>query len=635
MTLDTREWLETDGQGGFASGTVCGVRTRRYHGLLVTATTPPTGRMMLVNGFDALVETDAGTFNLTSQRYAPDVLHPAGVSRLEQFQQSPWPTWRWRLNEEAGLVQEVFMTRGAPRVVIHWRLAGRLGRARLHVQPYLSGRDYHATHHENPAFDATPAAPGPGMVEWHPYHGVPGIRMRSNGRYAHAPDWYRNFLYLDEHRRGLDDTEDLVCPGRFDWDLTAGEAVWIVESADLDLEEDAPAALASRQRDAERERRRSLPSRLHRGAEQYVVARDEGGTIIAGYPWFTDWGRDTFIALRGLCLAAGHVATARRILLTWARRLSNGMMPNRFPDAGDPEYTSVDAALWFIVAVHDLLNHEAAEREVTELQRRELMDAVHEILQSYAQGTREGIRADADGLLAAGVPGTALTWMDGRAGGTFVTPRVGKPVEVQALWLNALAFARRESTEWRGLHERGLTSFHQKFWNADRGCLYDVVDVDHVPGRMDASLRPNQILTIGGLPAPVLAGPRASTVVDLVERTLVTPLGLRTLGPDEPGYVPAYQGPPDGRGRAYHQGTAWPWLMGPFVDAWVRVRGNTAQARSQAHDQFVRPLLDQLDRFGVGHLPELADGEPPFTPRGCPFQAWSLGELLRLVAARL
>jgi predicted glycogen debranching enzyme len=635
MTLDAREWLETDGLGGFASGTVAGVRTRRYHGLLVTATTPPTGRMMLVNGFDASIETDEGTTNLTCQRYAPDVLYPATVSRLEQFQQSPWPTWRWRLNDEAGLIQEVFMTRGAPRVIIHWRLAGRLSRARLEVKPYLSGRDYHATHHENPAFNTMPTATGPGLVEWHPYEGVPGIRLRSNGSYHHAPDWYRNFLYLEERRRGLDDTEDLVCPGRFEWDLAAREAVWIIESAVLDAGGDPPAELASRQRDAERERRRVLPSRLHRSAEQYVVARGDGDTVIAGYPWFTDWGRDTFIAVRGLCLAAGQIAAARRILLTWARHLSDGMLPNRFPDAGAPEFNAVDASLWFIIAVHDLLNHEAADREVNELQRRELMDAVHAILRTYTQGARDGIRADADGLLAAGVPGAALTWMDGRAGEACVTPRIGKPVEVQALWLNALAFARRESTEWRGLHERGLTSFHQKFWNADRGCLYDVVDVDHVPGQMDGSLRPNQILAVGGLPAPVVAGPRASTLVDLVERTLVTPLGLRTLGPDEPGYAPIYEGDPDARAHSYHQGTAWPWLLGPFVDAWVRVRGNTAQARSEAHDRFVRPLLDQLDRSGVGHLPELADGEPPFTPRGCPFQAWSMGELLRLVAGRL
>jgi predicted glycogen debranching enzyme len=323
---------------------------------------------------------------------------------------------------------------------------------------------------------------------------------------------------------------------------------------------------------------------------------------------------------------------ARRILLEWAETVSEGMLPNRFPDGGAAEFNAVDASLWFIIAVHDLLFAAEAGRGLTDTQRRRLMTAVEDILRGYSRGTRYGIRADSDGLLAAGEPGIQLTWMDAKIGSEVVTPRIGKPVEVQALWLNALAFAGRESPEWRRLFERALPAFRTKFWNIDRGCLYDVIDVDHVPGRVDGSLRPNQIFAIGGLPMQLFTGPRARQVVDVVERSLLTPLGLRSLAPGEPGYTPRYDGNPWSRDHAYHQGTVWPWLMGAFVEAWIRARDNTRQARSEARDRFVRPLLAELDTFGLGHLPEIADAEAPFTPRGTPFQAWSLGELLRLTA---
>jgi predicted glycogen debranching enzyme len=379
------------------------------------------------------------------------------------------------------------------------------------------------------------------------------------------------------------------------------------------------------------------PSRLHRSADQYIVKRGSGCTVIAGYPWFTDWGRDTFISLRGLCLATGRVSTARRILLEWAETVSEGMLPNRFPDesGGAAEYNAVDASLWFINAVHDLFFASESGRGLADPQRRRLMAAVDEILRGYSRGTRYGIRCDSDGLLAAGEPGVQLTWMDAKVGGHVVTPRIGKPVEVQALWLNALAFAGREHAEWRRLFERALPAFRTKFWNLDRGCLYDVLDVDHVPGRVDGSLRPNQIFAVGGLPVQLFTGPRARQIVDVVERALLTPLGLRSLAPGEPEYVPRYDGNPWHRDHAYHQGTVWPWLMGAFVEGWIRARDNTRQARSEARDRFVRPLLAQLDSFGIGHLPEITDAEAPFAPRGCPFQAWSLGELLRLTSGTL
>ena len=268
---------------------------------------------------------------------------------------------------------------------------------------------------------------------------------------------------------------------------------------------------------------------------------------------------------------------------------------------------------------------------LTPADRARLMLTVDEILRAYTAGTRYGICAQPDGLLAAGVPGVQLTWMDARVGETVITPRVGKPVEVQALWLNALAFAGSTTPEWQRLFDTGLASFERRFWNDARGCLFDVVDVEHASGQVDERVRPNQIFAVGGLPRPLLEGERARRMVEVVERELVTPAGVRTLAQGEQGYVGRCDGGPGTRDRAYHQGTVWPWLMGAFVDAWIRVHGGTPAARRTARDRFVLPLVDQLNHRGIGHLYEIADGDAPHTPRGCPFQAWSAGELLRIL----
>jgi glycogen debranching enzyme len=289
-----------------------------------------------------------------------------------------------------------------------------------------------------------------------------------------------------------------------------------------------------------------------------------------------------------------------------------------------------------IVAVHDLL--EAAKsrgRPVASADRAALRTAVDAILDGYMRGTRYGIRCDADGLLAAGEPGVQLTWMDAMTGDRVVTPRIGKPVEVQALWLTALRIGSAFSEQRLAVLRAGSRAFHERFWNEVDGHLYDVIDVDHHAGTVDASFRPNQILAVGGLPFPLLTGARARRVVDAVEARLLTPMGLRTLAPADPAYVPHYQGSVRERDAAYHQGTAWPWLIGPFVEAWVRVRGGTTAAKREARERFLTPLLQRLDDAGLGHISEIADGDPPFTPRGCPFQAWSVGEALRLDLAVL
>ena len=627
------EWLEADGLGGFASGTVSGIRTRRYHALLLAAATPPVNRMVLVNGLDAEIETPGSRFALSTQRYAPGVNAPDGVDRLKSFSLEPWPQWTYAV-PGGSVVQELFVPKGRAAVVLRWRWHGdATAPLKLNVRPFFSGRDFHLSHHENPAFQFIPRETPEGQC-WRFYDGVPEVTARSNGVYHHEPSWYQNFLYDEEAARGLDPTEDLAAPGRYEFDLAAGPAVLIFSMGSLELPlilNQLPAtAVADMFAGMEQKRRATFATPHLRAADDYLVKRGNGKTIIAGYPWFGDWGRDTFISMRGLCLATGRLEEARQILVEWAGQVSEGMLPNRIPDHGEAaEYNSVDASLWYAVVVHEFL--EAARQDKSLTAQHELLDStVDTILTSFLNGTRYGIRADGDGLLACGVPGVQLTWMDAKVGDHVITPRIGKPVEIQALWLNALGLAARRHSKWQVVFEQGCASFRQRFWNGARGCLYDVIDVDHQPGQLDGSLRPNQIFAVGGLPLALIEGDRAASVVQIVQDQLWTPMGPRSLGPGEPGYAAHYGGGPAQRDSVYHQGTVWPWLAGPFVDAWVRVHGGTPEIREKARFLFLAPQLERLDLAGLHHIPEITDAGSPHTARGCPFQAWSLGELLRV-----
>ena len=451
LTLDPNsEWLEPDGLGGFASGTVGGARTRRYHALLLAATAPPSGRMVLVNGLEAWVDTPDGAVALSTQFYAPGVTYPDGAARITGFADSPWPSWTFTLPDGGTVLHEVFAAPGSGQTCLRWQRDGA-GPCRLRVRLLLSGRDYHALHHENPAFrfDAEPLTGG---LAWAPYPDVPPIAAWGG---AFTPDatWYRRFLYTAERDRGLDDTEDLASAGTLAWDLTAGPA-------ELALRADTqPAQPIAALRRAEAVRRGALPGR-RRAVDAYIVPRGAGQTVIAGYPWFTDWGRDTFIALRGLLLATGRFDAARAILLGWAGLVDQGMLPNRFPDgSGPPEFNAVDASLWFIVAAHELM--QAAPLPAADAVLRA---ACTEILDGYCAGTRFGIgRDDADGLLRAGAPGVQLTWMDATVGDWVVTPRRGKPVEIQALWINALAIAADWDARWAPLEAQARAAFLARF----------------------------------------------------------------------------------------------------------------------------------------------------------------------------
>ena len=656
------EWIEPDGLGGFASGTVSGRRTRRYHALLLTAVNPPTERFVLVNGAEVFVTTPTGTYPLSTQLYHPGVVHPYGHEFMTEFELNPWPTWSFRLPDGTQIVQDLFVPHERSAVVLRWRMDAGSTEVRLAFRPLMSGRDYHALHHENSAFRFE-SDRNTERVSWQPYPGVPGVTAISNGRYEHSPIWFRQFQYEVEAERGLDCLEDLASPGEFHWDLSSTDAVCILTATGPNAVEQKAGVPAREQAyqlsHRERDRRKSLtpakphvvassvlvPSsttsavdslidaRLKRSADAYIVRRGAGKTIIAGYPWFTDWGRDTFIALRGLCIATGRLDDAEQILSDWSGTVSEGMLPNRFPDHGDhPEFNSVDASLWFITAVHDFFAAcRDAGRAVSDTNRTRLIDAIDAILHGYSVGTRFGIRLDDDGLLRAGEAGVQLTWMDAKVGSWVVTPRIGKPVEIQALWLAALDIGTQllDAAHWQPLFERGRAAFRRRFWNETANCLFDVVDDNHEAGRVDASIRANQILAVGGLHVSLLEPQVARRVLDIVESQLLTPLGLRTLAPGSASYHSHYSGDVWSRDGAYHQGTVWPWLMGSFVSAWLRVHGSGSTQRAEAKRRFVEPLLQHLNVAGLQHVSEIADAEQPHTPRGCPFQAWSLGELIR------
>tara|TARA_R110002049_G_scaffold234002_1_gene407310 strand:- start:10532 stop:12496 length:1965 start_codon:yes stop_codon:yes gene_type:complete len=630
------EWLETDGLGGFTSGTVSGQRTRRYHALLLVAQKSPADRVVLVNGLDTWVQIRGGTHPISTQYYRGEVESPSGYRYLKSFTNDPWPTWRYQITDEITIVQELFVPDRVQGVAVRWSIDGPRDDVLVHVRPFLSGRDFHGTHHANPDFDSTTSR-DEHSISWQPYTDRPRVYAQTNGAFDESFDWYNSFLYTAERDRGLDDMEDLASPGEFHWSLSNQDAYLLLSAgqsfADLcggaaNSAEDTYETVANKKR-----ARRKQAGQESEIIRSYVVDRRKGKTIIAGYPWFGDWGRDTFIAMRGLCLTLpGWLDTAHAILMSWADTISEGMLPNRFPDHGaTPEFNSVDASLWYIIAVHDYLEScNKMGNTIAAKDRQRLQVAIESILDGYSQGTRFGIRLDDDGLIAAGEPDVQLTWMDAKVGDWVVTPRIGKPVEVQALWLSALSIASSFSNCWSEQLELGKRSFVDRFWNDAGGYLFDVVDSNHQPGSVDDAFRPNQIFAVGGLPLVLLDDEKARRVVDAVEQRLLTPMGLRSLCPDHPDYQPRYEGGVLQRDGAYHQGTVWPWLIGSFVDAWLRVRNNSTAAKHEGRAKFLNSLETHIDQAGIGHISEICDGESPHTPRGCPFQAWSFGEYLRI-----
>jgi predicted glycogen debranching enzyme len=624
-----REWLESDGLGGFSMGTSSLIPRRRYHTLLTTSLIPPTHRFALINTVDAWIIFEGNRYPLSSFCYGENLIHPRGTYRINSFQPFPWPQWNFSFQElELEISHQLFVKKGASIVTLTWKQERGRSPASLEVRPLLSVRDYHSLHkfNHNFCFDA---AYTKNCIEWSPYRETPTISAYSNGSYKHLPEWYFNFYYREDYLRGYEYNEDLASPGIFHWDLSQGEANLIfVGSKDesfehIDLHSTSGAVQQLRQ---EENRRRSFfPSPLHRAADSYIVRRGNGKTVIAGYPWFTDWGRDTFISFRGICLSGGRIDDGAIVLSTWIDTISQGMIPNRFPDLGlNAEYNSVDASLWFVIAADAFI--EKTTNKYQDLHSR-LNKAIIEIVSHYYHGTRFRIRCDQDSLLSSGLQGMQLTWMDAKFNNIVFTPRIGKPVEIQALWINALKIAGKTESKWNDIFELALNSFKAKFWNKENEMLYDVIDVDHEANVVDSTIRPNQIFAIGGLPLQLLEESMAKKVLAGIEKELLTPYGLRTLNKGDVRFATKYEGDQYDRDASYHQGTVWPWLLGPFVEAWVRLYKNPVQAK----DQYLTEILDSVnERSGIGHLSEIHDAIAPYHSRGCPFQAWSVAEILRI-----
>ena len=627
------EWLETNGRGGFASGTVAGANSRRYHALLLVARKPPSERFVLVNHLEEWIEVNGQTISLSTNCY-PGAIHPDGYKSCGSFTTDPWPTWTYDC-AGVSIQREILCIQGRDLVIVRWRL---LKKAKLPVtllvRPMLSGRDYHSTHHENAGLDSR-LLESDQTVIWHPYHDLPAVHAFHTGMYRHEPSWFRQVQFSIDQQRGLDHAEDWWSPGEFTRHLKAGEDATLVFATESIEALDVAALI-----DVERERRvriqQSAPSgdplahQLWRAAEQYLSQRGNGQTVIAGYPWFTDWGRDTFISLPGLCLVTGRTDAAWQVIESFSAHVSEGMVPNRFPDVGEqPEYNTIDASLWFVHAIDCYLKASQVEAHV----RETAWPAVKQILDGYRRGTRYGIKMDEDGLITGSVPGAQLTWMDAKVGDWVVTPRYGKPVEIQALWIRALEvgdmLARRfdeadYADRCRNDRTRAIASFRDRFWYEPGGYLYDVIDG---PEGNDASIRPNQLYALS-LVDGLVPRDRAQQILRLVESQLLTPVGLRTLAPSDSRYRPRYEGGVLERDGAYHQGTVWPFLLGPFVTAWMKAFGQSAAVRSKARS-FLVGLEAHLSEGCLGQVSEIFDAEAPYQPRGCFAQAWSVAEPLR------
>jgi predicted glycogen debranching enzyme len=626
-----REWLETNGIGGFASSTILGVNTRRYHGLLTAATKPPVGRLVLLSKLEETVLINGRHYDLGANRY-PGVLYPRGFEYLAKFRLDPFPVFTYRIGD-VEIQKRVFLVHGENTVVVEYTLHGDID-CTLAIRPLIAFRDYHSLTHRNDGLDRNFVVDG-NTVQLAPYKGLPVLHIAHNGAAVErSGDWYYSFEYDRERERGLDFQEDLFNPFVASFALRAGQTATFVAST-----QPVCATDASELRRREIARRSSviagspstdpLVQRLVAAADQFVVQRGELKTIIAGYHWFSDWGRDTMIALPGIALATGRFEVARRILLAFAGSLDRGMLPNRFTDTGESaEYNTVDATLWFFEAVRSYL----AWTGDSEFVIREMYPRLADIIDWHLRGTRYGIRVDRDGLLRCGEPGSQLTWMDSKIGDWVVTPRCGKPVEIQALWFNALrvqehlaSLADDPDRElfFGEMADLSHASFNRLFWNADNGCLFDVVDGED----RDGAIRPNQVFAIS-LHHPVLEEEHWSDVLEVVMRELWTPAGLRTLSPSDPAYRSTYDGGVSSRDSAYHQGTVWPWLMGPFITSYVRLHGRSEAAREAAAG-WLRAFGPQMMVAGLGQIAEIADGDAPHKPKGCIAQAWSVAELLR------
>ena len=638
---EQREWLVTNGIGGYASGTVSGNLTRRYHGYLVAAFHPPVGRTQLVAKVEETASYDGRDYALATNRWASGAVEPKGYLSIESFRlEGTTPVWRFAL-ADALVEKRNWMRHGENTTYVQYSLLRGSGAVRLAVKALVNYRDFHSNTHAG-SWQMRIESLEQGVQVTAYDSAIPFYLLSADCKFEPRHEWYRDCFLPMERYRGLDDHEDHLLAATASVELAVGESATFVFTTNARAELDG-----ARGRAEHIDRERSLCSKwqgsdsqgasvapawarqLILAADQFVVKRSlpeesDGRSIIAGYHWFGDWGRDTMIALPGLTLTTGRPEIAKKILFAFARYVDGGMLPNNFPDAGgQPEYNTVDAALWYFEAVRQYFETTKDTEGVSKL-----YPVLAQIINAHLKGTRYNIHVDeADGLLYAGENGVQLTWMDAKVGDWVVTPRIGKPVEVNALWYNALKtmvklapIAEKSAEPFLKMASMVQRSF-SKFWNPAAGCCYDVIEDPQIGN--DASLRPNQIFAVS-LPESPLSPEQQKAVVDVCGRRLLTSHGLRSLAPGEPGYQGHYGGDPRERDGAYHQGTVWGWLLGPFVLAHLRVYGDRKAAQS-----FLEPLGMQIFSHGLGTLSEIYDGDAPFTPRGCIAQAWTVAEVLR------
>lgn len=657
-TAQTREWLVTNGIGGYASGTVAGLLTRRYHGLLVAALNPPLGRTLLLTKLDEVAVYADRCYALHTNRWADGIVDPHGYQQIESFSlEGTIPTWRFACGD-ALLEKRIWMQQGANTTYVRYTLSRATQPLTLTLKALVNYRDHHGNTHANggnmniePGIHKVALTEQRGICVTANPNAQPLYLLSDCASATPTHEWHYNFDLAIERERGLGDREDHLHAGTFEVILNLGESLTFVASTESQPNLDGAATLKLRHAQAQKltnlwklsqpetsnhtQNHPTWIDRLVLAADRFIVDRlvpdvPNGKTIVAGYHWFGDWGRDTMIALPGLTIATERPEIARSILRTFAKYVDKGMLPNRFPDGGDvPEYNTVDATLWYFEAIRSYYDATADDDLLAEL-----FPVLAEIIDWHCRGTRYNIHLDAsDGLLYAGATGVQLTWMDAKVGDWVVTPRVGKPIEVNALWYCAVRsmanFARqlgKPYREYNAIADRTLATF-SRFWNPELGYCYDVLDS---PDGDDPSLRPNQIFAVS-LPgigpkgyAPLLTPTQQRGVVDTCGRQLLTSHGLRSLAPNHPQYQGRYGGNQLQRDGAYHQGTTWGWLLGPFVLAHLQVYGDRTQAR-----KFLEPIGHHLMAHGLGTCSEIFDGDAPMTARGCIAQAWTVAEVLR------
>lgn len=644
-----REWLITNGLGGYAGGTVVGCPTRRYHGTLIWSRMPPLQRyVMLSHTIERLITSDGQTVDLSTLEFN-GAIHPQGYKNLVEFDYEsappqPWVRFAWQVGE-VRIVKTIRLVYQEPHCTVTYEIFPQTpGIHQFQVKPMLAMRDFHYLRRKpsGSPFDlqAMPNALHIRCVQDRDLTlCLAGTGpMAQQTQFTEAQDWWYNFLYRKEAERGLDCGEDLFAPG---WFSVSGEGPLVLQISAVpgvdDLVEGVRKAWKAPRENPAESWRISGPREaklLCRAAQQFLVERRTTAgqsmlTILAGYHWFGDWGRDTAIAIPGILLSTGRHEEARDVLTTFADVQHKGLIPNRFDDRGAGcDYNSVDASLWFVRVV-ELLAEATGD---TSIWQDKLGKAVRNVVESFLMGTDFDIKADSDGLLNCGNSDTQLTWMDAKFNNRAITPRHGKPVEINALWIHALKTAARyqaggagvEAANWEALATKACQRFAELFWYEDGGYLYDVIRGDF----KDASLRPNQAIALA-MPSCPLSIEQQKRAIKAVEEKLLTPYGLRTLSPDHPDYKGRYEGSWGQRDEAYHQGTVWPWLIGPFVEAYLRINGGTTEAKSRAR-QWLDALLQHLECDAcLGSISEIFDGNAPHKARGTVAQAWSVSEVLR------